>query len=110
MELEAEDEAELEVVEPLHLFIQVYRPVLLEVLVQLAVRLSHITLIVADMQHQPERSDQALPPVNPLDPMKENCTLITTTRSQSINNQSLISTKYLKCTNRHLLHYIVIVN
>jgi hypothetical protein len=42
VELEVEDGAELGVVEPLHQFIRVYQPVLSEVLVQPAVRLSHL--------------------------------------------------------------------
>jgi hypothetical protein len=49
VELEAEDEAELGVVEPLHQFIRVYQPVLSEVLVQLAVRIYHSHSPIADM-------------------------------------------------------------
>jgi hypothetical protein len=48
VELEAEDEAELGVVEPLHQFIRVYQPVRSEVLVQLAVSLSHSHSPIAD--------------------------------------------------------------
>jgi len=47
--VEDEDEAELVVVEHLHQFIRVYQLVLSEVLVQLAVRLSHFHSPIADM-------------------------------------------------------------
>jgi hypothetical protein len=47
--VEDEDEAELVVVEPLHRSTRVYQPVHSEVLVQLAVRLSHFHSLIADM-------------------------------------------------------------